>query len=328
MENILEIKSLEGMTKGDNVHAIAKVVSIQERMGKNDKSYYTGMISGSDGQIGFKIWSNASAIDTIGDVANAGKIIEFAGKIDDFNDTLSIIIEDAMIMDEVDESIIAEFAEKPYDINNLKTELTDIIKRNVTARGISVIKEFFADEDLRHRFEVEYAATSHHDNVMNGLMAHTLKVLKILEFKLSMYGLITFDADDGMTIDERRDLLFIGLLIHDIDKTNEMYYGVYQPLYSFVNHRVLGTIRISKLEDLIIDTYNESFYMHLLALVDQHHGEYGDPIQTIYSYIAHMCDDEDAKLTVVARSLQEPENSSSGPIIKVQIGDSNRKVNI
>ena len=332
MEDMMVVKDVQALKAKSEYHAIAKIASCEVATTKTNNEYLKGNLSCADGNISFKVWKDSNAYDVLSDVsAVAGRIVQFKSRTDEYNGSISLVIDEAILMDEkdVDESIVAAFCQSVYDVEKLKKDLTDILVANVSANGLQLVKKIFEDENLQHRFEVEQSAATHHDNVLHGLMAHTLKCILNLRNLLDVYpGLVNFEAEDDMDPVSRRDLLFIGMLIHDIDKTNEMYYGTYQPLYSFVNHRVLGTIRVSKLEDEIVSVYGQAWYMHLLALIAEHHGQYGDPIRTLFALIAHTVDNLDAQFTVVENELKDPTLTTTGPKITVSINDKKTSIDI
>ena len=321
MEKILSVKEVRELPVQAIVRntAIISNVSWGKRASEDRSDRIYGYLRTVDGEIKFNIWSDRDAYKALESYASpetevakyTDLIISFEGKKGEWQGTPQITIENLEIVD--DGSVTKDdFVEKPYNKSELSTKLTDLIKRNVSTAGVEIIKEFFKDKDEAARFEVEYAATSHHDNVPNGLMAHTMKVMLHIEHLINVYpSLVEFEADDGLTVPQRKDLLYIGALIHDIDKITEMQDGAYQSLYG-QNHRTLCIQRIERLRDIITSKYNKVWIDNLTAMVSQHHGEYGDPITTLFSKILHEADNLDAKYTEIASSIKDPIMSNSG----------------
>jgi 23S rRNA maturation-related 3'-5' exoribonuclease YhaM len=320
MEELFDVKSFDTAEEDAIFRGVALCKNIARKKTKADKPYYTFILYTMEGSVPAKLWSdnNGKTIfeDSYGEGTLADRVVQFEGRKNSYNGLAEMKIDNIIELSESEYDKKA-FMKRYYDIEALKKEMDSFIKSNISATGIELIKKFFENPDEKARFEEEFAATSHHDNCLNGLYAHTLKVMKWTKAIVDMYdGSVTY-ADSDMTPTQRKDLLYVGALIHDIDKINEMHYGEYQPA-SILNHRVRGIIRIAELRDFIIDNFNESFYNHLIMMVDGHHGLYGDPIETLYAYILHTADDLDAKLTVVEKDLSENvTNNTSGKTIKI-----------
>lgn len=320
MEELLNVNDFVDAEDGVVFRNIALAKNITRRKTKTDKPYYVFNLWTLEGSVPAKLWSGPDGKtifeESYGEGTLADRVVQFEGKKDTFNDVSEMKIDNIVELDE-SEYDKRKFMKRYYDVNSLEKEMDDFMKANISETGIKLAEKFFAEPGIKERFSEEFAATSHHDNCINGLLAHTLKVMKWTKAIIDMYDGVVSYPDSSMTAVQRKDLLLVGALIHDIDKVNEMNYGEYQPS-SILNHRVRGIIRIAELKSDIIDMYNEDFYNHLIMLVDGHHGLYGDPIETLFAYILHTADDLDAKMTVVEKDLTENvQNGTSGKTIRI-----------
>ena len=96
----------------------------------------------------------------------------------------------------------------------------------------------------------------------------------------------------------------IGSLLHDIGKTMEMNYGVYQP-NSAISHRILGLDILYKYRADIESAYDEKWFRDLQSIIVEHHGEFADPCRTVVAYVVHKVDCFDSVMTCLAQSLDE-----------------------
>ena len=102
---------------------------------------------------------------------------------------------------------------------------------------------------------------------------------------------------------EERDLVILGLVVHDFGKILELKNGAYTEI-SIVPHTYLGIEIISKYKDLIEETYNEMFYRELQAIILEHHGEFGERPKTVYAYLVHVIDLLDSRVSGLQRKVE------------------------
>ena len=176
----------------------------------------------------------------------------------------------------------------------------------------------YQNEALVSRLKEEFAAMSHHDNCKGGLLAHTVKMVDFLPIVLDNYPVLFSDKDDSGQLKEspdKRDLLVIGCILHDIGKTREMDYGVYQK-GSFVSHRFFGAEMVEEHKDYIVGQYGEEWFYHLIAILLQHHDQFGDPCRDVYALIVHKIDDIESSLTNLSQEIEQNGNTDpSGQFI-------------
>ena len=102
--------------------------------------------------------------------------------------------------------------------------------------------------------------------------------------------------------------------MHDIGKLQEMHLGVYTK-ESFVTHRYLGIEMMPK--DKIVSLYSEEWWLKLVSIFLQHHGEFEDKCKTKEAYIVNQADLLDANMTFLIQSMENPIISEAGKRVKV-----------
>lgn len=278
---------------------------------KEKTTYFDGSIQTTDGNIPFKVWSNEKAYSQLQCEDFRNNVCFIKAEINNFKGSSSIIIK------EIEKSILYkedDFYVSVYDTEKLKTELENILEKNLSERGLEVIDLLLLKNENYDRFCKEYAAKSNHDNCRSGLLAHTIKMLKSLMFKIDMYPeLLSFDTKK----EDAKDLLIIGATMHDFGKIKEMHNGVYQPL-SEIGHRGYGLMHIQNFKNIIEVKYNEKWFFDLYAIISQHHDEYAERSNKVASFIIHLIDEEDATLTKIETKLKNDFCSNSvGNFIEV-----------
>lgn len=278
---------------------------------KNNKEYIQGSLQ-SGKMIPYKVWHNDIAFEKIKNSGIVNQVCKISGEFNDFNDTVSIIIKDIEVVPNAD---IGIFLESRYDGDKYLESLKHFCQQHLSVKGYTLMDAiFFGDADLIDRFKTEFAAMSHHDNCKAGLIAHTCKVLKITSCILATYKNLTI-GDNGLPDQDKIDLVYIGALLHDIGKIDEMRYGVYVE-GSFVTHRIIGLEYILKFKDLFLQNYSEMWFKYLEAIIMQHHNEYGEHCKTVYSYIVHLADDLESDLALIDQMIPDAPVTPVGKTIK------------
>lgn len=164
-----------------------------------------------------------------------------------------------------------------------------------TAGYMKVLSHFFATfPDAANRMQTSFAATGHHDAQIGGNLNHTVKILRIIRTLIQ--------NDSRLAVYE--DLLYLGAFFHDIGKIDE-YDEDRRAKNSFLTHRYLGLKYIEDMHDFIVSVYSEEFYLRLISVIIEHHGEFGEPCRTIYSFIVHKADHLESLMTGLLEGIED-----------------------
>lgn len=297
---------------GDSIEGLILVKDRSVQKTKSGGEYISGSLQ-SQKKMNYKIWSTSPAFELFKNEEIVNEVCEIKGKFDDYNGIISINISEAEIKRGED---IGPFIEGKYNGDALLISLQEFCKHNLSDKGNDLVKEiFFSDTLMMNRFKVEFAAMSHHDNCKSGLIAHTCKVLDLLKKTISIYKNITAD-ENGVPDPDKKDLLYIGALMHDIGKIDEMKYGTYIE-GSFVTHRIIGLEFILKHKDRFLIDYSPMWFKHLEAIIMQHHDDYGEPCKTIYSYVIHQIDELESTMSLMNQLIPDAADTPAGKTIKL-----------
>lgn len=311
----MDIIKQEVLKAGQNKEPVSGVILVNNystALTKNGNEYITGTLQ-SGINIAFKAWGNTSAFTELknNDYNNVPSYI--SGSFDTFGGSVSIIVDSINAVNGFTPDMF-------YPVKYNMSAYLDALKKLIDTRLTDKAKKYankilFDNEEVLERFKVEFAASSHHDNCKNGLLAHTFKVCSNVNYLFNLYPNIPMRVNPDNPSDFI-DLCMLGALLHDIGKIYEMEFGVYQPV-SRVTHRYLGTELLSEYKEDIINDYSDIWYYDLISILLQHHGEYGDDCKTLCSFIVHEADNMDAKFTLVEQLLENPTEASSGKKIKI-----------
>ena len=161
-------------------------------------------------------------------------------------------------------------------------------------------------KDATPNFINTYCAVSVHDAYEGGLPAHTVKVFsQLVECVFGGDGTNHFYENIKNNVD--MPALIIGCIIHDFGKTFEYLNGKRHE-NSFVPHTLFGIHLLTKLEATILSRYSMGTYLRLMAIIGQHHGDFGEKPQCIESYLIHLADYQETKLQILEEAIDKVED--------------------
>lgn len=289
------------VVSGTIVNGVILVSDYRVALTKNNKEYISGSLK-SGSTVSFKAWGNSTAFTKMKTEEYSNIPVFIRGTVDVYNDVGSIILDD---ISAVEGYTADQFLEQKYNAEAYYNALYKLLEANLSPKALELYNKILTGEVLEN-FKYEFAASSHHDNCKSGLLAHTYKCLSLMNWLVTTYkGVSSLPSDTGLVFSQdRKDLLFLGTVLHDIGKTREMNYGVYQRCAK-VTHRFLGIEFFSEYKNDIISAYDEDWYYDLVSIILQHHGEFGDPCRTIVSYVVSKVDLLESQMTFIQQLMPD-----------------------
>lgn len=289
------------------VKGISILSSYSVQTAKNGKEYYNGTLK-AQGNLEFKVWGG-SLFDQLKAEDYTGIPVYVEAEVNVWNDTKSLILKKVVAVDAVGLGIdITPLDPTKYDIAANEKEFYALLKEELSHNGFELFKRIY--NRIRKEFRSEYAAVKIHDAYRGGLLAHTLKMLKVLQFIWNTYPNIRENIN--------KDLVFLGLAVHDMGKILEYNNGTRTDI-AFATHNFLGQEILFEFkkdvvegfeapvkgseETLSVEPFGNDFYYRLQAIIQQHHGEFGEPCHTTESYLVHLVDMFESRVEIFEESL-------------------------
>lgn len=311
------------LVKGTAFEDVVNIKSFEIKVASNGSSFGKGVIADKDGRVlPYKIWDKdiISSMDKVFNTSEGLSIVTVGGSLDLFNNTVSVTVKS--IKNAPADLNVQEFLETKYtqsDANKYFKEMHTIYGQHVSEAGRKLISTVMASKEFgtqnATRFLSEFAAIYNHDNAAHGLIAHTSKMMSIADLIRAQHPQLFTTQDDI-------DLLYIGLLFHDLGKTRTYMMGKATDL-AFVDHQFLGIEMFSQFKPQIIAAYSENWYYHLTAILLQHHGVWGARPQSVMAYVVHLVDMLDAQMTTLEEAVSD---ARPGERIKVFAEDESFKL--
>lgn len=183
---------------------------------------------------------------------------------------------------------------KSTDVEGNYAKFADFLQTHLSEKANNVFWGIVQKEDILGYFKFGWAAMRNHDAQFGGLLNHTLKMLRLAE---------TLIQNDPR-LKPWSDLIYLGIVFHDMGKVYEIDMRGSYTQHSFVTHRIFGVEMLSRNRDIIVSNLGVDFYYHLLAIVQQHHGEYGEKPTTVWSFVVHLIDMLEANITILMDKIE------------------------
>ena len=272
----------------------------QLRPNRNGQLYLQVELADKSGAITGRMW-NAS--DHEFNAFDDGDFVRVEGTVQLYSGALQIIVTGIGRVDPrtVDESEFHVLS--PADRARLRGELEAILDTVRSAPLRELVAEILADAPLMEAFARTPAGIKQHHAHAGGLLEHVVNLLHVASLVAPRYPAVD------------RDLLVVGVLVHDIGKTLELESEQgfsYTDPGQLLGHVLLGLeIVEEKLRGVerrtgrAFDAETELRVKHMIA---SHHGEYafGAPKlpMTIEAVALHHLDQLDARLAATVQLLQ------------------------
>jgi 3'-5' exoribonuclease len=281
----VDIKAALLKAHDEKVSGSVYVRTYDYRVTKSGAPFVFGYVNDQGCSISFRVWREN--IEDFRSLIVASRIMAVSGVIDIWNNIPSIVFE----------SVKADsFGYTPadfllgYDRGKLEGEFYGFLE-NVNPK-VRLLVNKLIDGDVKERFFTEYAAKLFHDACVGGLANHTVKMLRLAKTMV----------DNDKRLLPFSDLIYMGIICHDIGKVREFYMGDYVK-NSFVSHSEYGCEMLYEIKEYIVNLFDEAFFYRLLSVIRGHHHIFEVKAKTIYAYIVHLIDMLDSQATMFMDNL-------------------------
>lgn len=281
----------------DNVEFTAMIshVTVGKTNGANKSNYLSIVFQDETGNIDAKLW-NAS--DENIKCLTVGAVVRAKGDIIKYSDDrqMKIISIDNVSYQESQQ--VQFLAKAPIDPDQIMENIMEYVKRISNMKLYTITKHLI--EQNFEKLKMYPAASRNHHEFVSGLAFHTLSMLRIADSLVVIYPQLN------------SDLIYAGILLHDLGKTVELS-GPVVPSYT-LEGKLLGHISIS--QAMIYDAAKElniegEEIVLLQHMVLSHHGknEYGSPVlpQIREAEIVYLIDNIDARMHMLDKALEQVE---------------------
>ncbi len=270
---------------------------------KTNRPYLSIKLGDASGDAEGRVWDHAEEIAALFDkndfIRALGRPVMYQDKMQ-----LNIVRVERLDPEKVDISDYLPVSQR--NIEEMFAKLLSFIRNDIRNSWVKkFLLSIFEDSEIVKRFKRAPAAKTHHHAWIGGLLEHVLHLCELGKDVLKHYPQVN------------ADLVYTGLMLHDIGKIYEMSYEKsfgYTDDGQLVGHLIQG---VEMVYDKIrsIPQFPDKIKTHIVHLILAHHGrlEFGSPKlpMTMEAIMVHYLDDMDSKIQGVLDLAAKENNPDS-----------------
>ncbi len=294
---------------GEPLDEVYLVTDKQLRANRNGNLYLQVDLADRTGTINARQWNANEQVFKSFDV---GDFLQIRGKVQLFQGALQVILNQVeRVQPEKIGLDLGDFLpHTAHDIDELLKRLRGVLLKLTNPHLRALVECFLMDADFLGDFCRAPAGIKNHHAYLGGLLEHVVTLLDAAERLLPLYPHVD------------RDLLLMGIFLHDIGKVRELTYGRsfgYSDEGQLIGHLVIGVEmlgeKVARVPDLTAEPFPHELLLRLKHMIVSHHGtyEFGSPKlpMTPEAIALHYLDNFDAKVHSFTRDIREDRNALS-----------------
>lgn len=296
---------VEQLRDGDELEDVYLVADKQLRVNRNGNAYLSIELRDRTGGINGRLWNAGE--QTAREFA-IGDFLYTVGKVQLFQGSLQVILNtiERVESQKVDLGDFLPHTEKsiPKLMESLKTYLMRLNSPHLRA----LAEVFLMDEEFVRLFTTCPAGVKLHHAYIGGLLEHVVSMMDAADRLVPLYP-----GTD-------RDLLLMGVFLHDSGKIRELTYNRafgYSDEGQLIGHLNIGVELLeamaAKVPDLTGEPVPREVMLRLKHMILSHHGtlEWGSPKvpMTPEAMLLHCIDMMDTRMHQLAREVREDRNN-------------------
>ena len=281
------------LADGDAVEEVYLVTDKQLRANRNGNQYLQLDLRDRSGTMNARLWNAGEAIAR---GFEAGDFVRIKGKVQLFQGALQMILSAVSRVEAAGVELEDFLPRTSQDVSKLYERLCGFLRRLGNPHLRALAECFLMDQDFVQSFCRAPAGVRVHHAYVGGLLEHVVTLLDAADRLAPLYP----EVD--------RDLLLVGVFLHDVGKVRELTFD-----------RAFGVEMLDERARRVPDLTGEPFPTELLLrikhMILSHHGsyEFGSPKlpMTPEAIALHHLDNLDARVHIFTREIREDGNKAS-----------------
>jgi len=298
---------VEQLRDGDNLEDIYLVTDKQLRVNRNGNSYLSIELRDRTGGINSRLWN---AGDQTAREFNIGDFLFATGKVQLFQGSLQVILNTIERVEAQKVELQDFLPHTDQSIPKLLERLKAYLLRLGNPHLRALAECFLMDDDFLRGFTTCPAGVKLHHAYIGGLLEHVVSMMDAADKLIPLYPGVD------------RDLLLVGVFLHDAGKIRELTYNRafgYSDEGQLIGHLAIGAEMLdamaAKVPDLTGEPMPREVMLRLKHMILSHHGtlEWGSPKvpMTPEAMLLHAIDMMDTRMHQVMREMREDRNNPS-----------------
>lgn len=298
---------VQHLADGDGIDEVYLITDKQLRANRNGNLYLQLELRDRTGAISARLWNAGEHLFRSFEV---GDFLKVKGKVQLFQGALQMILSQLERI-ETEKVELGDFLpQTEQDVSKLLERLRLTLLRLGDPNLRALSECFLIDDEFMRGFCQAPAGIRNHHAYLGGLLEHVVRLLDAADRLLPLYP----ELD--------RDLLLMGVFLHDAGKVRELSYGrvfAYTDEGQLIGHLVIGVEllneKAAKVPELTGEPFPQELMLRLKHMIVSHHGtyEFGSPKlpMTPEAIALHYLDNFDAKVHSFSRDIREDPNQTS-----------------
>jgi 3'-5' exoribonuclease len=295
------------LADGEAVEDVFLVSDKQLRANRNGNLYIQADLRDRSGVINARLWNAGEPLFRSFDV---GDFVRARGKVQLFQGALQLILAGLEKIEPGSVDLTDFLPHTTQDVGVLLQKLRDALRKIGDPHLRALTDCFLMDDAFVRDFCTVPAGVRNHHAYVGGLLEHVVTLLDAADRLLPLYP----DVD--------RDLLLVGVFLHDCGKVRELTCKkafAYTDEGQLIGHITIGvelvTEKASEAAKLTGEPIPPQTLMRVKHMILSHHGQldFGSPVvpMTPEAIFLATLDNLDAKVNTFAREIREDRNTTS-----------------
>lgn len=302
----IDLRDLRPQVYLDGIYTL---VNPQVGVTRQQKPYFKALLRDATGEVAVRMWTFDPG--SLGDVARTG-FVWISGQAQEYGGHVQVIAETLRAVEVESHELSRLLPSTRQDIEGMFAEVTRILRTMEHPAMVALANQYLSNDALAKGFKHAPAAVSVHHAWIGGLLEHTLQLLRLAEVMLPHYPELN------------RDLVLMGLFLHDLGKTVELEWERgfnYTADGNLIGHAVRGAVWLQAFAGAAARESGQRLPPEALRvlqhIVISHHGalEYGAAKlpSTPEAIFVAMLDNLDAKTAVAISSADRARGDTHRP---------------
>lgn len=302
----MNYKKIEDFNIEERIDGFFMIKDIEIRTSTNGNRFLDITLTDNTGDVNAKLWDFRGEDEEY----QQNSIIKIRGDISQWQGKKQVKILKIRNKEANDDVNIEDFVQAaPLAGEDMYETILDYIN-NMKNEDIKRLTEYIVNEN-KNQLLFYPAAKKNHHSIRSGLLYHILRMLKTGESLADIYDFIN------------RDLLYAGIILHDMAKIQEMnsnelgIVSEYTTEGQLLGHLIQGIKNISKVSEKLGIDNEVSLLIEHMILSHHYYPEYGSPKKPMIpeGQLLHYIDTIDANMYDMDKALKEVEDKEfTGPI--------------
>ena len=287
---------------GDKIEDVYLLAEKNISSKKDGKPYLTLVLSDKSGRIKGVAWDN---VEQIAAAAKTGDFVRVSANASEYRGIPQVVVRSLTSLPAEQVQAVDFLPMTARNVDQMFERLREMTD-GITSQPLRALMEaFWQDSDFVSRFKKSPAAKHMHHAYLGGLLEHTLS-MALLGDKIAAH----YDGVD-------RDLLLVGVILHDIGKVRELAFETnidYTDEGRLLSHIIIA---LEMVDDKIsrIASFPAQTATIVKHLIVSHHGarEFGspEPPKTIEAVLLHYIDEIDSRLNAIRDFMAKEDADAS-----------------